>query len=157
MPLSAGCNHVALVTQDLDRFIDFYTAVFDAEVLHHLDEGDLRHALVDLGSGFALHPFEFVGGNPHARATDATFGRGHLDHLSIDVEDTETFELLRTRLVEAGATDGTVTDFGALRCVWFEDPDGMGSEISIWSDGAPRRFEDRVQEPYSSVATIDAT
>lgn len=148
MPLSAGCNHVALVTQDLNRFIDFYRTVFDAEVRYDLDEGELRHALVDLGAGFALHPFEFADGNPNARASDEMFGRGHLDHLAINVEDPEAFELLRARLVEAGATDGTVTDFGAVRCVWFEDPDGMGSEISIWSDRAPRHFNDRVQEPY---------
>lgn len=152
MPRSAGCNHVALVTQDLDRFIDFYRTIFDAEVLAEVHEGDLRHALVDLGAGFALHPFEMVDGNPYGVASDGMFDRGHLDHLAINVDDPEVFELLRTRLVEAGASDGTLTDFGAVRTVWFVDPDGMGSEIAMWAHGAPRDFEDRIQEPYPIAA-----
>lgn len=58
------------------------------------------------------------------------FGRGHIDHFGLDVADAKIFEELRRRLVEAGATDGTVTDFGITRNVWFEDPDGMGCETS---------------------------
>jgi hypothetical protein len=40
------------------------------------------------------------------------FGRGHVDHLAIDVAGGDQFELLRKRLVERGASDGLVTDFG---------------------------------------------
>jgi catechol 2,3-dioxygenase-like lactoylglutathione lyase family enzyme len=32
MPMSAGFNHVATVTADLDRVAAFYRSVFDAEV-----------------------------------------------------------------------------------------------------------------------------
>lgn len=152
MALSTGCNHVALITQDLDRFTDFYRHMFDADVLWELREDDLRHALLDLGAGFCLHPFEFARGNEHAGASSETFDRGHLDHLAIGVDDPDAFELVRSRLVEAGASDGTVTDFGAVRTVWFEDPDGMGCEIAVWSDGAPRAFDDRVHEPYAAQA-----
>ncbi|MDP8929803.1 MAG: VOC family protein [Actinomycetota bacterium] len=148
MALSSGCNHVALVTQDLERFIDFYRRVFDAEVLVDMREEGIRHALVALGEGFCLHPFEFAEGNPHAAGSDTDFDRGHLDHLAINVQDAEAFELLRSRLVDEGATDGTLTDFGAVRTVWFQDPDGMGCEIATWSTGVPRAFEDRIQEPY---------
>lgn len=148
MALSSGCNHVALVTHDLDRFIDFYRRVFDAEVLLDMREGAIRHALIDVGAGFCLHPFEFAEGNTHATGSDADFDRGHLDHLAINVEDAGAFELLRGRLVDEGATDGAVTDFGVVRTVWFQDPDGMGCEIATWSTGAPRAFEDRIHEPY---------
>lgn len=48
------------------------------------------------------------------------------------------------------ASDGTITDLGAVRCVWFEDPDGMGVEIAVWSNGAPLAFDDRGQEHYAS-------
>ena len=154
MPLSNGCNHVTLVTDDIDRFIAFYRDVFEAEVVLDMDEGDLRHAMLDLGSGFALHPFMFRKGNPHGAASPAMFDRGHLDHVAIRVTDPDVFEQLRDRLVTARASDGTVTDFGRIRSVWFCDPDGMGGEIVISAEGAPRAFADRGREPYGSTVAV---
>lgn len=136
MPMTSGINHVALVTADLDRFVGFYTSVFDGQVFAELSEGPVRHALIDLGGGMALHPFEFAG-----RPADGPFGemfeRGHLDHVSLNVADEETFQLLRRRLVECGASDGTMTDFGAVRTVAYRDPDGWWGEIAIWTGGEP--------------------
>lgn len=152
MPLATGCNHIALVTEDLDRFLVFWTEVFDADVLLDMREGPMRHAMVDLGGGFCLHPFEFDQGNPHGDASPEMFDRGHLDHVAIGVEDPDAFALLRQRLVDAGASDGTLTDFGPVRTVWFEDPDGMGCEIAHWADGPPVTLADAGREPldYSS-------
>ncbi len=144
--LLAGINHVALVTDDLDRLIDFYASVFDADVMVELDEGDVRHALIDLGNGAALHPFE-VDGSDQGSGSPRTFGRGHLDHVALNVADEPAFQKLRHRLVDAGASDGAVTDFGRVRTVWFRDPDGCEGEIAIWSDGEVRRFDERVIEP----------
>lgn len=151
--LASGCNHVALVTQDLERLITFYEQVFDAETVIDMREGPVHHALVDLGGGFCLHPFEFADGNPHGTASNSGFDRGHLDHLAINVDDHETFELLRSRLVEAGATDGELVDFGVVRTVWFTDPDGMGSEIAVWSGDEPRPLESVLREPFTAVSS----
>lgn len=152
MALTNGCHHVALVTADMDRFIAFYRDVFDAEVRGDMTEGPLRHVLLDLGGGFVLHPFYFAEGNPHGTASAEMFNRGHLDHLALDVADTETFQELRRRLVDHGASDGAVTDFGLTRGVWFEDPDGHGCEIVIRSNGRPRTFDERIVEAYEPAA-----
>ena len=84
MPVTTGCHHVALTTEDLDRFNDFFRAVFDAEVAWELAEGPMRHALVDLGGGFHLHPFELgdgAGDNPTdapgAHTGASPFSLGH--------------------------------------------------------------------------------
>lgn len=148
MALTSGCNHVAIVTEDVDRFVAFYTEVFEATVRWDLEDGPVRHVLLDLGNGFVLHPFEFAGGNPHSRGSAVMFDRGHIDHLALDVADADIFEELRRRLVERGATDGAVTDFGPTRNVWFTDPDGHGSEIALWVDGEPRTFDERIVEAY---------
>lgn len=149
MPLATGCNHVALVTEDLDRFLAFWTTVFEAEVRLDMKEGPVRHAMVDLGGGFCLHPFEFAEANDHGRASPTIFERGHLDHVAIAVDDPEAFDLLRHRLVEAGACDGTLVDFGTVRTVWFEDPDGMGCEIAHWAEGTPLPLADAVRQPLA--------
>lgn len=148
MPTTTGCNHVAIVTSDLDRFVDFHVTVFEAEVVVELSEDGLRHALVDLGGGFMLHPFELDRPNYHARASSAVFDRGHIDHLALGVDDVETFERLRRRLVAVGASDGTVTDFGIVRSVSFTDPDGMSCEVAMTVPFArARTYEERVVEP----------
>ncbi len=77
MTLTAGINHVALVTQDLDGFIAFYGEVFDARVLFDVNEDGQRHAAIDLGAGAALHAFASAD-NPHAVASTDMFNRGHL-------------------------------------------------------------------------------
>lgn len=153
MALTNGCNHVAVITEDLDRFIDFYREVFEAEVDFDLDEDGLRHAMVRLGAGFALHPFQLPGGSPHAAGSPAMFDRGHLDHLALDVADQATFEDLRARLVEAGASNGDVTDFGRVRSVSFVDPDGLDGEIAQWVDAPVRTFEERLVEAWGDAVT----
>ena len=147
--MATGIHHVATVTSDLDRLIDFYTSVFDAEVTLDMDEDEARHAMIDLGGGLLLHPFELPE-SEHAHGSAEMFERGHIDHLAIGVEDQERFEQIRSRLVTTGACDGTLTDFGMVRTVWFTDPDGMGCEIAITAGGAVRTFEDRGIERHAT-------
>jgi len=149
MPLTNGINHVAMLTEDLDRFIAFYTEVFDAEVRLDLREEGLRHAFLDIGASAALHAFA-IAGNTHAAGLPEMFDRGHLDHIALDVPDSETFDKLRDRLVERGASDGLVTDFGSVRVIVFRDPDGFEGEIALWVDAPALAFTDRVHEPYRS-------
>jgi catechol 2,3-dioxygenase-like lactoylglutathione lyase family enzyme len=148
MPLTSGINHVALVTADLDRLIEFYASVFEAEVVVDMEEGGLRHAMLDLGGGAALHPFD-VGDNPHAAPAAGMFQRGHVDHVALDVADSATFETLRARLVERGASDGVVTDFGSVRTVGFTDPDGWEGEVALWQAGPTLAFDARIREPWA--------
>jgi catechol 2,3-dioxygenase-like lactoylglutathione lyase family enzyme len=147
VPATKGFNHIALVTADIDRLIAFYAKVFEAEVLVDLDEGHVRHALVDLGGGACLHAFSMPE-NPHAAGSPNMFGRGHLDHIAIDVADDEQFETLRRRLVETGASDGLATDFGLQRVVCFKDPDGFEAEIAVWQKGEPLPYDRAVRETY---------
>jgi hypothetical protein len=79
------------------------------------------------------------------------FGRGHLDHIALDVADREQFEMLRQRLVAIGASNGLATDFGMLRAVVFKDPDGLEAEIALWTDGTPLRYEEAIREPYELI------
>ncbi|MGA9277169.1 VOC family protein [Ilumatobacter sp.] len=146
MPLTTGINHLALVTADLDRLIEFYRSVFEANVFAQLAEGPVRHALIDIGSGMALHPFEFSG-QPSEGPYGEMFQRGHLDHVSLNVPDEATFGMLRKRLVEQGASDGTMADFGAVRTVAFRDPDGWWGEIAIWTGGEPLPLDQAVVTP----------
>jgi catechol 2,3-dioxygenase-like lactoylglutathione lyase family enzyme len=128
-----GVNHVAVITDDLDRFVDFYTGVFDLEVVFTEDTPPFRHAILRTGATSWLHPVE-ISGNPHGAAVPTMFARGHLDHLALTAASKNSFEILRDRLVDRGAADGAVEDLGAFHSLWFRDPDGMRMELTVIVD-----------------------
>jgi catechol 2,3-dioxygenase-like lactoylglutathione lyase family enzyme len=132
--LLSGLNHVAILTVNLDRFIDFYASVFAAEVVFK-ETAPVGHAILRIGPSSWLHPVE-APNSPHATAGQEMLERGHLDHIALTAASTATFEVLRGRLVECGASDGVVDDLGAFHTVWFEDPDGMRGELTLVVDSS---------------------
>ena len=50
----------------------------------------------------------------------------------LNARSRETFEHVRIRLMHLGASDGTITDFGAALSVFFRDPDGLEAEV-VWN------------------------
>jgi catechol 2,3-dioxygenase-like lactoylglutathione lyase family enzyme len=147
MTMLTGVNHVAVMTADLDRFVTFYTDVFELDVVFTETTPSFHHAILRAGPDSWLHPAE-VSGNAHSAALPAMFDRGHLDHVALGADSPESFEVLRRRLVERGATDGTVEDVGAFHTLWFRDPDGMHAELTLIVDPsldgihAPRPLSD---------------
>ncbi len=128
MALTAGSHHIATLTADLDRLIDFYGQVFEARVTLDVREEGLRHAFLDLGGGFVLHPFEIAGVDvPQGELP--MFERGRIDHLALKAESADAFWTVRERIHRAGASDGTVTDLGPLLSAGFTDPDGLWGEV----------------------------
>ncbi len=122
MSLLNGLNHVAVVTADLDRFVAFYTRVFEMEEVFRENGPGLRHAILRIANGSSwLHPAE-ISGNRHAVASPQIFARGHLDHIALTAQSSEGFEELRQRLLAAGASDGNVEDLGAFHSLWFRRP-----------------------------------
>src|SRR5215471_14596131 len=130
-----GVNHIALLTRDMDRFIRFYQEVFDAHVVHdhrhHADHVGERMVIMAIGGQSAFNVFE-VPGNTQTHVQTPMFGRGRLDHGGLNARSRETFEHVRTRLMHLGASDGTITDFGASLSVFFRDPDGLEAEV-VWN------------------------
>jgi catechol 2,3-dioxygenase-like lactoylglutathione lyase family enzyme len=61
------------------------------------------------------------------------WGRGRLDHFGLQAASVESFETIRQRLMEHGASDGNVNvnDFGSVRSMFFRDPDGLEGEVLV--------------------------
>ena len=66
-----------------------------------------------------------IEGNPEPGRQTPMWGRGRLDHFGLQAASAEAFETIRRRLVERGASDGNVNDFGAVRSLFLRDPDGL--------------------------------
>ena len=126
-----GVNHVAILTKDTQRFVDFYRDVFEAEVLGEQrmgDEGVLT--FVRIGDMSEINLFE-VNGNTEAERQTPMFGRGRIDHLGLQAESLAAFDEIRRRLIDRGAADEFVTDFGPVLSMFFTDPDGLEGEVCV--------------------------
>jgi catechol 2,3-dioxygenase-like lactoylglutathione lyase family enzyme len=133
-----GMNHVAIITSDTDRLHAFYRDVFDATVSHDMTEQPgVRLSFVDVGPHTELNVFE-VDGNSEAARQTPMFGRGRIDHLALQATSKAAFDTIRDRLVERGATDGFVTNFGPILSLFFRDPDGLEAEVCVANPDAKR-------------------
>jgi catechol 2,3-dioxygenase-like lactoylglutathione lyase family enzyme len=131
-PETRGFNHVATMTADLDRYLEFYGDIFGAEVLTIMDaQGDHpRMAVVNMGGDAALNVFEVPAESILGDRTKMG-GRGPIDHYALAVDSEEKLKEIRDRLVAVGASPGEVTQFGpALLSVFFRDPDGAELEVA---------------------------
>jgi catechol 2,3-dioxygenase-like lactoylglutathione lyase family enzyme len=126
-----GFNHVAILTSDTDRFVHFYREVFDAQVVGSMDMDDQGLlTFVQIGTQAEINLFE-VSGNTEAQRQQPMFGRGRIDHLGLQAASLEAFDEIRRRLIERGAADEFVTDFGPVLSVFFRDPDGLEGEVCV--------------------------
>jgi catechol 2,3-dioxygenase-like lactoylglutathione lyase family enzyme len=136
-----GFNHVAILTADTERFVEFYRDVFGAKVLGEQrmgDEGVLT--FVEVGGQREINLFE-VTGNSEAHRQTPMFGRGRIDHLGLQAASLDAFGEIRRRLVARGAADEFVTDFGPVLSLFFRDPDGLEGEVCVPNpDAVPGQF-----------------
>jgi catechol 2,3-dioxygenase-like lactoylglutathione lyase family enzyme len=134
--LLEGVNHVAILTNDSDRLHRFYREVFDASVSRDgTERPGVRLSFVDIGTHTELNVFE-VEGNSEADRQTPMFGRGRIDHLGLQAASKDAFDVIRERLMVAGASDGFVTDFGPILSIFFRDPDGLEGEVCVANPAA---------------------
>lgn len=131
MPITAGFNHIATLTTDLDRTVAWYADAFEAE--KHVEmaaEGDHpRMAIVGLGGGAALNIFE-VDADDIIGERRRIGHRGAIDHFGIAVDSLATLEEVRGRLVALGTDIGEIQNLGGdTWSLFFRDVDGMELEV----------------------------
>jgi catechol 2,3-dioxygenase-like lactoylglutathione lyase family enzyme len=135
MPVTSGFNHVATLTADMDRTVQFYRDAFEADVVFEMDaKGDHpRMSVLDLGGGAALNVFEVdeaeIIGDRRKQGH-----RGAIDHYALAVKSKDVLEAVKARLVAAGAEIGEIQRLGDEWSLFFRDPDGMELEVCAKAD-----------------------
>jgi catechol 2,3-dioxygenase-like lactoylglutathione lyase family enzyme len=126
-----GVNHVAVLTNDTERLSQFYGEVFDAPPARVVEaQPGFMLSLIDVGGGRELNVFQ-IDGNTEADRQTPMFGRGRLDHIGLQATSLDAFDEIRRRLIERGAADDFVTDFGPFLSLFFTDPDGLEGEVVV--------------------------
>jgi catechol 2,3-dioxygenase-like lactoylglutathione lyase family enzyme len=139
MNLVSGIHHVAVITADIDRLIEFYTDVFEIPVIFQETTPAFRHALLRVGSSSVLHAAEMPD-NIHSIGLLEMFGRGHIDHLALNVPTESAFQIIRRKLIDRGLSDGAIADLGPVLNISFNDPDGMHIEVCLIVDATLQGF-----------------
>ena len=126
-----GVNHIAWISRDVDRLGRFYQRVFDAVVGPTRPHGPGETmTVIDIGPATQLNVF-VIDGNTEADRQTPMWGRGRIDHVGLAAASPEAFEVIRGRLIDTGASDGTVSDFGGALSIFFRDPDGLEGEVLL--------------------------
>ena len=118
-----GIHHVALLSSNVERTVEFYQDVLEfplLEVVENRDYAGSTHFFFDVGNGNALAFFDFPGLDlgPYAEVL------GGLHHLAISVEP-ETWARLRSKLDAAGIEYVLESEVS----IYFSDPDGVRVEL----------------------------
>ena len=131
MTLTAGFNHVATLTTDMDLTVGFYEHAFDAVVTFEVAPRDDHPwmKILDLGGGAALNVFE-VHAEEIIGERRSQGKRGAIDHFALAVDSLVTLEVVKPRLGAAGAQEvGEIQRLGDEWSLFFRDPDGMELEV----------------------------
>ncbi len=152
-----GVNHIALVSSDMARTVEFYSGVLGMPLIKTLEiPGGGQHFFFDCGNGDSLAFFWFPGAPsaaPGIAAAGAMPGQGDLasahgsmNHLALDVPADKFdhyVEKLQAKGVEVSMvlnhddSETTVArdlhDGVFVRSVYFRDPDGVLLEFACWT------------------------
>lgn len=132
-----GVDHIATISHDPARLGAFYAAVFEAEIgetRRHGQQGEETMTVFRIGPHTELNVFTIPSSDEADRQTPM-WHRGRLDHFGLHAASREAFATIRARLVDHGASDGTVNDFGGAWSLFFRDPDGLEGEVLLPKDG----------------------
>lgn len=118
-----GIHHVALLSSDVERTVQFYQELLEFPMLEIFENRDYKgsnHFFFSLGNGNTLAFFDFPGLDlgPYAEVL------GGLHHVAISVEP-ETWQRLRTKLDDAGVDYLLESEVS----IYFTDPDGARIEL----------------------------
>ncbi len=146
-----GINHLALVCEDMDITVDFYTNVLGMKLTKTIDlpDGQGKHFFFDAGGDDAIAFFWFPNGpkpvdEKELRRVSAI--PGTMNHVALDVAPDkidEYRELLVAKGIEvtevvnhddspSGSSD-EINESTFVRSIYFKDPDGTQLEFAAWA------------------------
>ena len=170
----SGINHLALVCQDMERTVEFYSGVLGMPLIKTitLPQGWGYHFFFGLGNGDALAFFWFPDAPPASPGVAAPSGLpgtaglasavGSMNHVAFDVP-ADKMEEYRERLQAKGIEVTEIANHDDspyqvsremhpgvfMRSMYFFDPDGILLEFSCWTNEGRALADDQ----RSDVAT----
>ncbi len=148
-----GISHLAIVTPDMDRTIEFWRDLLGMPLVGGIGKGDYKQYFFKISPGLYLSFLTWK----DARAAEEKEpgspkpGYSGLDHLCITVEDEDDLYRVKARLEAADIWVSEVIDHGFVHSIFTFDPNGIALEI-----GYPVRGKDlgdafRMKDPEPTI------
>ena len=127
----SGINHLAFITDDMEKTIRFYRDLLGMELVAGIGHSDYRHYFFRCGNTQVAF-FEYPGASPmvrkpHGAPTKLPLG---FDHVSFTVDSRIDLFALKDRLEAAGFEVSDAVDHGIIWSIYFYDPNEIPLEIS---------------------------
>ena len=156
----AGVNHIALVTNDMEKTVRFYRDVLGMKLVGTTggeEEYPYRHYFLSTSGGPALAFFEWPEAEmPPPKGSGVPASGRVFDHIAIAVSSEDDLHAVRARLQAAGWPVGEVADHFGARSIYFEDPNNISLEMCYWPRDLDRDplFVDRDPIPAAREITL---
>ena len=127
MPQHQGFGHVTLTVTDLDRSVEFYNRVFEAQTVARAEDQHGPFALC-VGTNF------MIGLRLHASTPDGDsfhFARVGVDHFGVHVESEAELEKWRGFFDEQGIDNSGIVNSPYGLHLHMKDPDGIPFEFFV--------------------------
>ena len=127
----SGINHLAFITDDMEKTIRFYRDLLGMELVAGIGHSDYRHYFFRCGNTQVAF-FEYPGASPmvrkpHGAPTKLPLG---FDHVSFTVASRTDLFALKDRLEAAGFEVSDAVDHGIIWSIYFYDPNEIPLEVS---------------------------
>lgn len=126
-----GINHLALVTDDMDKTIRFWRDLLGMRMIAATGDGVNRQYFFELSATDAIAFFEWPDAvNPEAKDHGApTREPLAFDHVAIGVETESELDTIRELLTNAGFDVSPVINHGFIKSVYSFDPNNIPIEF----------------------------
>ncbi len=126
-----GINHLAFITDDMEKTIRFYRDLLGMELVAGVGHDGYRHYFFRAGDTQVAF-FEYDGASPmkqkfHGSPTSEPLG---FDHVSFTVATREDLFQLKDKLEAAGIEVSGAVDHGTMWSIYWFDPNNIPLEAS---------------------------
>ena len=132
-----GINHLALVTDYMDKTVRFYRDKLGMKVVgttgREIAGKSFRHYCFSLGKGSTIAFFQWPDSELPPRKDSGVPATGrNFDHLAINLESEADLIAMQGQARAAGIPATDVVDHGIVHSICCEDPNGISLEFSVW-------------------------
>jgi len=152
-----GINHLAMVTQDLQRTIRFWRDLLGMRLIAGLGRPGYRHYFFELSEHDMIAFFEWPDAEPIPEKDHGVPVKGPVafDHLSIGVASDDVLWQLKDRMEAAGYWVSEVIDHGFIHSIYSFDPNGIPIEFSVSVEAVDLRKTPQMRDRHPTDEALE--